>query len=240
VSEPLLRVAGVGKRFGGLLALSDVTLELHPGEALGLIGPNGAGKSTLVNCLTGTLKPDTGVVHFDGHNITRWPTHRRVRAGLARTFQHPRGFGEQTVLDNVAIAGMWRDSLNQARERALPIAEEVGLDEFAHLPARQLSLSNRRRLEVARALATGARVVLLDEAMAGLAEAEIGEMSELLRGLVQRGIGILLVEHLVHVVTAISTRVLVLDGGRPLATGAPKDVLSNPVVVEAYLGQAIA
>ncbi len=240
MSEPLLKVGGVGKRFGGLVALRDVSLELRPGEALGLIGPNGAGKSTLVNCLTGTVRPDTGVVHLDGRDITRWSSHRRVRAGLARTFQHPRGFGEQTVLDNIAVAGLWGKSLSQARHAAEPIAEEVGLSQFVALHARTLSLSNRRRLEVARALATGARVVLLDEAMAGLAETEVAQISGLLRGLVQRGIGILLVEHLVHVVTAISTRVLVLDQGSPLATGTPEEVFSNPVVVEAYLGQAIA
>lgn len=239
-AESFLEVSDLQKRFGAIVAVDGVTLKLREGEVLGLIGPNGAGKSTVVNCLTGILRPDGGRIVLGGRNVTKWSAHKRVRAGIARTFQHPRAFLDQTALANIAVAALWRTSQSEAQAVALDAAKAVGLAERAHLTVRNLSLSERRRLEVARALATGAKLLLLDEVMAGLAEAEIDRLVALIRRLAADGIGFLLVEHLVHVVTEVSDRVLVLDGGRPLASGAPHAVLSQPDVVEAYLGQTIA
>lgn len=239
-SESYLEVSSLMKRFGAIIAVDDVSLKLREGEVLGLIGPNGAGKSTVVNCLTGTLRADGGTIMLGGRDVTKWSVHKRVRAGIARTFQHPRAFLDQTALANIAVAALWRASQAEAAVVALDAAKAVGLAERAHLTVRHLSLSERRRLEVARALATGAKLLLLDEVMAGLAESEIDRIVGLIRRLAADGVGFLLVEHLVHVVTDVSDRILVLDGGRPLASGKPQAVLSQPDVVEAYLGQTVA
>jgi branched-chain amino acid transport system ATP-binding protein len=231
-----LTVNGLTKSFGAVKAVSDVTFELNQGEVVGLIGPNGAGKSTVVNCLSGILRPDAGSVRLHGVEMAGKRPYRFVRAGLARTFQHPRGFATMTVRENLAAA-VRRHEIDA---RVAAAARGAGLTSRLDSPVQMLSLSERRRLEVARVLATGARIVLLDEVMAGLAEHEIEELIPLIEALVAEGMGILLVEHLVWVVNRLSHRIIVLDRGQVLAAGAPANVLSNPIVVEAYLGQALA
>ncbi len=243
MSGPTLHVRGLSRRFGAVVAVEEVSFDLGPGEVVGLIGPNGAGKSTVVNCLSGVLRPSAGDVRLDDTAIGRWPAHRIVRAGLARTFQHPRGFATMSVEENLSVAthtnaaARGQDSRDGQIRQA---ASSAGL--LAHLdqPVHALSLSNRRRLEIARVLATGARLVLLDEVMAGLSEQDIEGLIPLIERLVAGGVGVLLVEHLVWVVSRLSTRLVVLDHGRELAAGEPKAVLNDPTVVEAYLGQAIA
>jgi branched-chain amino acid transport system ATP-binding protein len=232
-----LQVSGLTKSFAGVTAVDDVSFDLARGEVVGLIGPNGAGKSTVVNCLSGVLKPESGSVLLDGKEIRGHRPYSIVRAGLSRTFQHPRGFATMTVRENLAVAvPRARLSSSQLEDAAVG----TGLGDQLDLAVGALSLSQLRRLEVARVLATGARIILLDEVMAGLAEAEIEELMVVIQGLVADGLGVLLVEHLVWVVTKLSNRIVVLDHGSVLAAGTPSAVLSDPIVVEAYLGQAIA
>lgn len=233
-----LQVRGMTKSFGPIRAVSDVTFELASGQVLGLIGPNGAGKSTVVNCLTGVLRPDSGEVLLDDQDIRRWAPHRITRAGLARTFQHPRAFPTMTVRENLLVAAEHGRSDREAT--AADAAGRTGLAARLDRRAVDLSLSERRRLEIARVLATGASLVLLDEVMAGLGEHEIEELIALVDVLVREGLGVLLVEHLVWVVSRLSHRIVVLDQGSVLTQGEPRAVLTDPVVVEAYLGQALA
>lgn len=232
-----LQVGGLTKSFGAVTAVSDVSFDLVQGEVLGMIGPNGAGKSTVVNCLSGILRPDSGSVLLDGKEIRGKRPHRIVRAGLARTFQHPRGFATMTVRENLAVA-VPRSATRASYVES--VASGTGLGDHLDRAVGALSLSERRRLEMARVLATGARIVLLDEVMAGLAEQEIEELLLVIEQLVADGLGVLLVEHLVWVVSRLSDRIIVLDRGSVLASGKPSEVLSDPTVVEAYLGQTIA
>lgn len=232
-----LDVENLSMNFGPVSAVSNVSFSLHPGEIVGLIGPNGAGKSTVVNCLSGALRPTSGRITLGGTQVQRWRTSQIVHQGLARTFQHPRGFGTLSVLDNLRVAALKRDDGDAV---AVEAAVQTGLESRLNVRAELLSLSERRRLEIARVLATGATMILLDEVMAGLAETEIEELIPLIETLAADGHGVLLVEHLVWVVSKLSTRLIVLDRGSVLATGQPADVLTNPVVVEAYLGQTIA
>jgi branched-chain amino acid transport system ATP-binding protein len=240
-----LAAKGLSKRFGGLQAVDGVDLELHAGKLLGVIGPNGAGKSTLINLLTGHLRPTTGTVTIDGRDFTGARPWRVAHAGVARTFQIVKPFRGMTVLDNVTVGALFgpdgaRRSVPAARREAQTALERVGLAERAQLPPAELSVADARRLELAKALALRPRVLLLDEVLAGLRPGEIGPALELIDSLRTEGLALLMVEHVMHAIAAVSDEVLVLHHGEVLTTGRAEAVLSDPRVIEAYLGHRYA
>jgi branched-chain amino acid transport system ATP-binding protein len=230
----------VSRSFEGVRALDDVTIELHRNEVVGLIGPNGAGKSTLVNVLSGFDAPTAGRVELDGEDVTRWPAHRRGRAGLARTFQHSRSFRNLTVRENVEIAAIGTGTgPRAARHRADALLELLGLDRRADSPASSLPHGDERRLGVARALATGPRYVLMDEPAAGLTEAEVPAFASVVRSVRDdHGAGVLLIDHNMALIMDVCDRIHVLDQGRMLAEGTPADIRANLDVAAAYLGES--
>ena len=243
MSEPLLQVSGVTKRFGGFVALDDVDLLVQPGERLGLIGPNGSGKSTLVNCVAGTLRNESGSIRFEGRDIGREPAHRRVRLGLARSFQIPKPFVSMSVLDNLCIpleyAARRRTApgKGQIAGEAMHILEQIGLADKAHAMSRGLTQVDMRKLELARAMAAKPKLLISDEAMAGLSASEVDDILILLSGLKQQGVAVIMIEHVMRVVMKFSDRVAVLVAGRKIADGDPQSVVSRDEVVKAYLGQ---
>lgn len=235
----LLAARGVSKRFGGLQALSEIDFDIEPGEIVGLIGPNGAGKSTLINAITGVYPPDAGTIHFDGHALVGLAADRIARLGVARTFQIPQPFGSLSCLENVVVGLLFAgkgSSVEAATAEARAILEFVGLGEKAALGPASLTIVDLRKLELARALATGARLLLLDEINTGLTAAEIAEAIRLIERVKQRGTAILMVEHLVRVIMGACERIIVLDFGRKIAEGTPDEIARNPAVIRAYLG----
>jgi branched-chain amino acid transport system ATP-binding protein len=235
----LLEVADVRKRFGGLQAVSGVSLDVAPGEIVGLIGPNGAGKTTLFHLISGFLAPDQGDVRFDGVSTRGLRPHQVCRRGLARTFQIAKPFQGLTVLENVRVGALARTRpFGAATRKAREILALVGLEDRADRTARGLTLADRKRLELARALATEPRLLLLDEVMAGLTPAETEWIIELCRAINARGIAILLIEHVMRAVMALSRRIVVLNQGQVIASGPPGAIARDPEVVEAYLGEA--
>jgi branched-chain amino acid transport system ATP-binding protein len=239
----LLRLARVSRHFSGLQALRDVTLSVASGEVLGLIGPNGAGKTTLVNTICGVTPANSGSVMFDGRDITRIKTYQAACLGLSRTFQIVQPFSEFTALDNVAAAALFSQpgaSLKAAREAARAHLAFVGLEAQAAQPAATLTLAMRKRLELAKALAMKPKLLFLDEVNAGLNSAEVERATRLIHELAAGGITIVMIEHLMKVVLNVCTRIVVLHNGALIADGAPREVISNPAVVEAYLGQKYA
>jgi len=240
----LLEANEMRKSFGGFVALEDVDITVRAGERVGLIGPNGSGKSTLVNCLSGALNSDTGSIRFDGHSIERLPAYRRTRLGIVRTFQIPLPFTSMTVLDNLTIplrfAGRHRIGAPTAGndiEQALSILEDVGLRDKAYVVSAGLTQVEMRKLELARAVAARPKLLIADETMAGLSNAEVDEIIALLFKLNEEGIAIIMIEHIMRAVVALSQRAIVLVAGKKIADDAPDIVMNDAEVVRAYLGE---
>ncbi|MCC6042373.1 MAG: ABC transporter ATP-binding protein [Candidatus Verstraetearchaeota archaeon] len=236
----LLEVKELSKHFGGVVALDGVNIKVDKGELVGIIGPNGAGKTTFYNCITGFYPPTSGKVFFDGKDVTGLPSHKLCRMGMARTFQIPRPFMSMTLLENVMVgalgAGM---SLREAKEKAKEIVSFLKLEEQANKPISKLNFNYRRRCELARALATNPKLLMLDETFAGLNPSEIDEMVKLVRKIHESGVTIMLTEHVMKVVMSLAERIVVLHQGKVIAEGLPREVVNDSRVVEAYLGQRI-
>jgi branched-chain amino acid transport system ATP-binding protein len=235
--EVLLRAEGVGKRFGGFVALQGVDIEVRAGERLGLIGPNGSGKSTFVNCLAGDFPAYEGRVTLGGQALEGLKPHRRVRHGLARTFQLPQPFGSLSVLENVRVPLLFAGEPAAATARAMDCLRQVELAAKADRLPRELTQVELRRLELARAIAAGPRLLIADEAMAGLSHAEVDQMLALLFRLNAEGMAVLMIEHIMRAVTEFSERLVVFVAGRKIAEGAPREVLALRDVEDAYLGR---
>jgi len=235
-----MRVAGLGKSFGGFVALDGISLELRAGERLGLIGPNGSGKTTLINCISGALYNDTGSVHFGGQDITRLPPYRRARAGIARSFQIPKPFRSLSVLENLQVpleyAAQGRAGARPATDEAIELLASMGLGARAHESSGSLTQVDMRKLELARAMAARPRLLISDEAMAGLSGAEVSEVLEILFKLNAGGITVIMIEHIMQAVMKFSQRVVCLDAGRIICEGTPAAVVADAEVQRAYLG----
>ncbi len=241
MAEPLLRVDGVSKSFGGLKAVSAVSLQVQPGSLTALIGPNGAGKTTLFALLSGFLRPDTGRVWFSGQDITGQAPHLNARLGMARTFQIVQPFAVQTVRENIAVgAHLHHPGRGEALAHAEAVAQRVGLAPQLDKPASDLTVAGRKRLELARALATRPRLLLLDEVLAGLNPHEIAEMLPVVRAIRDDGVTVLMIEHVMQAVMNLAEHVWVLAQGELIAEGPPQAVTRNERVVEAYLGHGTA
>ncbi len=241
MNRAVLRVQGLTKRFGGFVALQDVALHLDAGERLGLIGPNGSGKTTLINCISGALLNDEGAIEFEGRDITRMPAHRRARLGLARTFQIPKPFRSMTVLENLRVpleyAARSRAEHHGTTDEAMAMLELMGLRHRANTSSADLTQVDMRKLELARALAAKPRLLVSDEAMAGLSSSEVDEILEILLALNGRGVAVIMIEHVMRAVMKFSQRVAVLVAGRKVADAAPQAVVANDEVIRAYLGE---
>ncbi|MBV8927146.1 MAG: ABC transporter ATP-binding protein [Bradyrhizobium sp.] len=237
----LLEARAVTKTFGSFKAVDAASVTLERGDILGLIGPNGAGKSTFFNCLTGDLLATSGQVLFEGQDISAFTPEARAALGLARTFQVPQTFEGMSVLENVMIGAFLRASHRaEAERKARAVLERVGMGRIAETPARSLGTPGRKRLEIARALATEPKVLLLDEAMAGLTQREVQLAIELVRDIHRSGVTLVIVEHIIEVIMALSSRVMVFHQGKEIARGNPREVTSNPAVIQAYLGTRAA
>lgn len=235
--DVLLEVRGLAKRFGGVQALADLSFQVREGEILGMIGPNGSGKTTTFNLITGFYPPDHGRVSFAGRDITGLPPYKVCAEGICRTFQIAKPFRELTVLRNVVMAALLRHPEPRVAEsRAKAVLRTVGLERQADIEAGSLTTIDQRRLEVARALGTEPRLLLLDETMAGLNPAETGEAMRLITGLRAQGLAVIVVEHVMRAVMSLSDRIIVLDQGAKIAEGAPREISSDPRVIQAYLG----
>jgi branched-chain amino acid transport system ATP-binding protein len=240
--QPLLRISALTKRFGGFIALDNVSVDIRPGERLGLIGPNGSGKTTLINCISGAFRTETGTVVFGGEDITPLPPHIRTRRGIARSFQIPRPFRSMTVAENLmvaldfaSVAGDFIPSA-QRRDTVMSILTQTGLASKADLSTLGLSQVELRKMELARAMATHPKLLISDEAMAGLSSSEVDEVLDLLLRLGGQGITIIMIEHIMQAVMRFSERVMCLDAGKIIAIGTPDEVMANQRVQEAYLG----
>ena len=239
--QNLLQVRGVSKHFGGFTALSDVSIDIAQGERFGLIGPNGSGKTTLINCVSGSLRNETGSIVFDGEEISHLAPYQRTRRGIARSFQVPRPFSSMSVLENLVVPLEFvahRRSLHRTdtREEALAILKTIGLLDKADTPSNRLSQVELRKMELARAMAARPRLLISDEAMAGLSSNEVAEVLGILFKLNETGITIIMIEHIMQAVMRFSQRVVCLDAGRIICEGTPEAIVKNPDVQKAYLG----
>ncbi|MGZ6143014.1 MAG: ABC transporter ATP-binding protein [Myxococcales bacterium] len=238
MSAPLLEGRGVTKRFAGLVANDSVSFSVNEGEIVSIIGPNGAGKSTLFGCVTGFQKPDAGEVLFRGRPITGLKADRICRLGIARTFQIVQVIADMSVLENVMTGAFLRARGRRGAERrALEVLASTGLADRRDQPASALTIADKKRLEVAMALATGPRLLMLDESMAGLTPVELREIIELLRAVRKSGVTLVIVEHVMEAVMQLSDRIVVLTSGRKIVEGTPREVVANPAVIQAYLGE---
>src|SRR5215813_11598738 len=239
---PLLRIDAVTKSFGGFVALDNINVEIGKGERFGLIGPNGSGKTTLVNCISGATRPNKGAVLFAGENITLLPANQRSHRGIARSFQIPRPFRSMTVLENLMVALDFAahrhlfETETHRREAAIEILTRIGLASKAYTATTTLTQVELRKMELARAMATGPKLLISDEAMAGLSASEVDEVLDLLMSLGGEDIAIIMIEHIMQAVMRFSERVMCLDAGKVIAIGPPGEVMANQRVQEAYLG----
>ena len=242
-SEATVRIDAVSKTFGGIRALNNVSFDLDAGKIMGLIGPNGAGKTTLVNVMTGVYRPDSGRIFYQGENVTKQKPFQAARRGLCRTFQIVQPFPEMTVLENVAAGALYAGGASDrkaASDAAMNYLEFVGLADIASLPASSLPLANRKRLELAKSLAMEPRVLLLDEVNAGLNASEIDAALDLIRKISDRGVTIMIIEHLMKVVLNLCSKIFVLHQGALISQGTPDQVIEDEAVIEAYLGSKFA
>ena len=239
---PLLRIDTLTKTFGGFVALDNVTVEIRKGERFGLIGPNGSGKTTLVNCISGALRPNKGAMTFAGEDITSVPANQRSHRGIARSFQLPRPFRSMTVLENLMVAldfaahGHLFETEAHRRDEAMSILSRIGLAPKALSTTSALTQVELRKMELARAMATGPKLLISDEAMAGLSTSEVDEVLDLLMSLGGQDIAIIMIEHIMQAVMRFSQRVICLDAGKIICEGAPAEIVKNPDVQKAYLG----
>ena len=240
MSTSLLRVEDLTKSFGGFVALDAVSLSVAPGERLGLIGPNGSGKTTLINCISGALYGDHGRIEFEGRDVTREPPHKRARAGIARSFQIPKPFRSMTVLDNLRVpleyAAQVRSSAQAPVKEAMRMLETMGLAGRAHEDCANLTQIDMRKLELARALAAKPRLLIADEAMAGLSATEVTDVLAILFRLNESGIAVIMIEHIMQAVMQFSQRVICLDAGQIICEGTPETIVADTNVQRAYLG----
>ena len=232
--DAFLQIKDVSKHFGGFTALAGVSLDIARGERFGLIGPNGSGKTTLINCISGTLRNDSGSILFDGEEISRLPAYLRTRRGVARTFQVPRPFASMSVLENLLVPLQY--VAHGAESEVLDILGRIGLADKAEAPTNQLSQVELRKLELARAMATRPRLLISDEAMAGLSGSEVDEVLRILLDLNAAGITVIMIEHIMQAVMRFSQRVVCLDAGRVICEGTPSQIVANGDVQRAYLG----
>ncbi|WP_172370134.1 ABC transporter ATP-binding protein [Sporosarcina jiandibaonis] len=240
-NKTIIQVENLNKSFGGLQALKNVNLDLKSNEILGLIGPNGAGKTTLFNIISGSISPNSGLIMFKGSDIKNKRSDQRCKLGIARTFQITKPFQNMTIVENVTVGayfGKNNISISQARKKAEETLELLGMKELQSFEANTLSIGNRKKLELARALATDPQILLLDEVIGGLTPTEVNAMIETIKEIKKMGISVIMIEHVMKAVTSVSDRMIVLNYGEIIARGTPQEVTENPIVIEAYLGGA--